>query len=140
MRNDHLPASGAPGHLDVREKVAFTWHFGTVQRIGWGVMVVIVLLGLSGALGAGGVFSRRIFEGAEVPAVMRVGREEHLRVFGGRDADLGPHAGNWLDIGLGTTVGEWVVLPVTPLQAGLARLRLATGPDESIDVTIPILP
>jgi hypothetical protein len=143
MPNDHLPAGSAPRRLDVREQVTFTWHFGTVQRIGWGVMVAIVLLGLSGVLGSGGVFSRRAFDGAEVPVVMRVGRVEHLKVFSGRAADLGPEAGNWLDVGDGTAVGpmgDWVVLPVTPRQAGLARLRLATGPDRSVEVKIPILP
>jgi hypothetical protein len=140
MPNDHLPAGRASRRLDVREQVTFTWHFGTVQRIGWGVMVAIVLLGLSGVLGSGGVFSRRTFDGAEVPFVMRVGRVEHLTVFGGRDADLGPHAGNWLDIGPGTTVGDWVVLPVVPRNAGVAPLRLATGPDGAVEVKIPILP
>lgn len=116
------------GALQVAEQVEFTWRFGTVQRIGWAVMVLVVLMGLAGFSGAGGPFSRRALGAAEVPSVMRAGRVDHMTIYreSGPDAALGPLAGDWLDIGHGTpagAAGERIVLPITPRKIGIAKLQ-----------------
>jgi hypothetical protein len=128
--------------LEVREQLKFTWHFGTVQRIGWAIMAVFVLAALGGLTGAGGLFSRKLIGAAEAPAVMRVGREDHLTVYrtGGAKTALGPMAGDWLDIGLATPAGDRIVVPVRPRKTGILTLQLPTGPGEVAKVSVLILP
>lgn len=127
--------------LEVREQLTFTWHFGTVQRIGWVVMALFVLAALAGFTGAGGPFSRKVIGAAEAPAVMRVGREDHVTVYQTGDAAaLGPMAGDWLSIGHATPSGDRIVLPVTPRKMGVLTLQLPTGPGEVAEVSVLILP
>lgn len=131
--------------LDVREQLKFTWHFGTVQRVGWAVMALVVLAAVGGFSGAGGPFSRRVIGAAEAPAVMRVGREDHVTIYQAGDAiaALGPMAGDWLKIGHGTLTGmtrDRMVLPVMPRKAGVVTLQLPTGPGEVAEASVLILP
>jgi hypothetical protein len=129
--------------LEVREQLTFTWHFGTVQRIGWAVMTLLVLAALGGFTGAGGQFSRKVIGAAEAPAVMRVGREDHVTIYQtGEAAALGPMAGDWLKIGHATPAGpakDHIVLPVTPRKMGVLTLQLPTGPGEVAEVSVLIL-
>lgn len=133
------------GKLEVREQLKFTWYFGTVQRIGWAIMALVVLAALGGLSGAGGLFSRKMIGAAEVPAVMRVGREDFLTIYHTGDAisSLGPMAGDWLKFGHGTPAGlasDHVVLPVTPRKMGVVTLQLPTGPGDFAEVSVLILP
>ena len=133
------------GKLEVREQLKFTWHFGTVQRIGWAVMALVVLAALGGFSGAGGTFARKVIGAAEAPTVMRVGREDYVTVYqtGDAIAALGPMAGDWLKIGDGTPTGmskDHIVLPVTPRKIGIRTLMLPTGPGTVAEVSVLILP
>ena len=128
--------------LEVREQLKFTWHFGTIQRIGWAIMAVLVLAALGGLTGAGGLLSRNLIGAAEAPAVMRVGRVDHVTVYRTGEAitALGPMAGDWLDIGLATPAGDRIVLPVKPRKMGILTLQLPAGPGEVAEVSVLILP
>jgi hypothetical protein len=129
--------------LHVHEQVEFTKRFGTAQRFGWAFMALVMMAALGGLTGAGGPASRVEIGAADLPVVMRVGRQDYMKIYQDSSgvAKLGPLAGNWLEIGSGTSAGgQSVVLPVTARKSGLARLRIPTGPDEAVEVSVLILP
>lgn len=129
--------------LQVEERENFTRRFGTVQRLGWGAMALVVLSAIGGLTGAGGAVPRAVQGFAEVPLVMRVGRPDHLTVYGSPAASLDPSLAEWLDVSDFAPAlprSERRILTVTARKAGLAYLRLPIGREEVAEFPVLVLP
>ncbi|SHJ64361.1 hypothetical protein SAMN02745194_03036 [Roseomonas rosea] len=105
----------------VGEDLAFQRRVWRFQRIGWGAMALVVLLGMAGVFGGGPLAqaSARSADGAieaEWEWIERIGRDSQLRIRG-----LAPHRGP-LELRLeGGLAGPVEISGIEPQPAGESR-------------------